>query len=163
MLLRFSGFNSLPSRANTFSCLKIHCVFSTKQRVAVLSPDIRERLWPYIGGIAKQNGILPRCVGGAADHVHLLLALPTTMTVARAVQLIKAGSSGWIHQTFPTLRNFAWQQGYGAFSVGVSQVPETVHYIEQQLEHHRTRTFKEKYLAFLKRHEADFDERYLWD
>ena len=95
-----------PSVANTFSCLNIHCVFSTKQRVAVLSPDIRERLWPYIGGIAKQNGILPKCVGGVADHVHLLIALPTTMTVARAVQLIKAGSSGWIHQTFPTLRNF---------------------------------------------------------
>jgi putative transposase len=85
------------------------------------------------------------------------------MTVARAVQLIKAGSSGWIHQTFPTLRSFGWQQGYGAFSVGISQVTETVHYIEQQLEHHRTRTFKEEYLTILRRHEADFDERYLWD
>jgi putative transposase len=149
--------------ANTFSCLNVHCVFSTKQRVAVLNPDIRERLWPYMGGIAKQNGILPKCIGGVADHVHLLLTLPSTMTVARAVQLIKAGSSGWIHQTFPALRNFGWQQGYGAFTVGISQVPETVHYIEQQLEHHRTRTFKEEYLAFLKRHETDFDERYLWD
>ena len=116
-----------------------------------------------MGGIAKQNGILPKCIGGVADHVHLLLALPTTMTVARAVQLIKAGSSGWIHQTFPALRDFGWQQGYGAFSVGITQVPETVHYIEQQLEHHRTRTFKEEYLAFLKRHETDFDEKYLWD
>lgn len=149
--------------ANTFSCLNVHCVFSTKQRVTVLDPDIRERLWPYMGGIAKQNGILPKCIGGVADHVHLLLALPTTMTVARAVQLLKAGSSGWIHQTFPALRNFGWQQGYGAFTVGISQVPETVHNIEQQLEHHRTRTFKEEYLAFLNRHETDFDERYLWD
>jgi putative transposase len=149
--------------ANTFSCLNVHCVFSTNQRAAVLNPVIRERLWPYMGGIAKQNGILPKCIGGVADHVHLLLALPTTMAVARTVQLIKAGSSGWIHQTFPASRNFGWQQGYGAFSVGISQVPETVHYIEQQLEHHRTRTFKEEYLAFLKRHEIDFDERYLWD
>jgi putative transposase len=77
--------------------------------------------------------------------------------------LIKAGSSAWIHQTFPNLRNFAWQQGYGAFSVGISQLQETVHYIEQQVEHHRTRTFQEEYLAFLKKHGAPFDEKYLWD
>ncbi|MFY9983426.1 MAG: IS200/IS605 family transposase [Chthoniobacterales bacterium] len=148
--------------ANTFSCLHIHCVFSTKERVPVLTPDIRERLWPYIGGIAKQNGIVPKCIGGAADHVHLLLALPTTMGIAKAVQLIKTGSSGWIHQTYPHLRNFAWQQGYGAFSVGISQIPETVCYIERQLEHHRTRTFKEEYLAFLKGHGGNLDEKYLW-
>src|SRR5271166_5313144 len=88
---------------------------------------------------------------------------PTRLAIAKAVQLIKAGSSAWIHQTFPNLRNFAWQQGYGALSVGISQVQETVHYIEQQLEHHRTRTFQEEYLAFLKKHGAHFDEKYLWD
>jgi REP element-mobilizing transposase RayT len=103
----------------------------------VLDPDIRERLWPYMGGIAKQNGIIPKCIGGVSDHVHLLVTLPTKLAVAKAVQLIKAGSSAWIHQSFPNLRNFAWQQGYGAFSVSISQVQETVHYIEQQIEHHR--------------------------
>ena len=149
--------------ANTFSCLNIHCVFSTKQRVPVLTPAVRERLWPYMGGVAKQNGIVPKCIGGVADHVHLLLAPPTTMGIAKAVQLIKTGSSGWIHYTFAKLRNFAWQQGYGAFSVGVSQVPETIHYIEQQFEHHRTRTFKEEYLAFLKKHGGKLDQKYLWD
>jgi putative transposase len=149
--------------ANTFSCLNIHCVFSTKGRIAVLTLDVRERLWPYMGGIAKQNGVFPKCVGGVADHVHLLLALPTTLAIAKAIQLIKTGSSGWIHQTFPTLRNFAWQQGYGAFTVGVSQVPETIQYIEQQQEHHRTRTFKEEYVAFLKKHGANPDEKYLGD
>jgi putative transposase len=113
------GYHS--SMANTFSCLNIHCVFSTKQRVPVLNPDIRERLWPYLSGIAKQNGMIPKCIGGVSDHVHLLVTLPTTLAVAKAVQLIKAGSSAWIHQTFPNLRNFAWQQGYGAFSVGISQ------------------------------------------
>src|SRR5271165_3640907 len=81
---------------------------------------------------------------------------PTRLAIAKAVQLIKAGSSAWIHQTFPNLRNFAWQQGYGAFSVGISQVQETLHYIEQQLEHHRTRTFQEEYLAFLKKLGAHF-------
>jgi len=85
------------------------------------------------------------------------------MAIAKAIQLIKTGSSAWIHQTFPTLRNFAWQQGYGAFSVGISQVPETIQYIEQQQEHHRTRTFKEEYLTFLKKHGANLEEKYLWD
>src|SRR5271157_550802 len=87
-----------------------------------LNPDIRECLWPYMGGIAKQNGMIPKCIGGVSDHVHLLVTLPTRLAVAKAVQLIKAGPSAWIHQTFPNLRNFAWQQGYGAFSVGISQV-----------------------------------------
>ncbi len=84
------------------------------------------------------------------------------MAIAKAIQFIKAGSSAWVHQTFPALQNFAWQQGYGAFSIGISQVEETIHYIEKQLEHHRTRTFKEEYLAFLKKHGGDIDERYLW-
>jgi putative transposase len=77
-----------------------------------------------MGGIAKQNGMIPKCIGGVSDHVHLLVTLLTRLAIAKAVQLIKAGSSAWIHQTFPNLRNFAWQQGYGAFS-GISQVQET--------------------------------------
>jgi putative transposase len=113
-------YNFFPL-ANTFSCLNIHCVFSAKGRVLVLDPDIRERLWPYLGGIAKQNGMIPKCSGGVSDHVHLLVTLPTRLAVAKAVQLIKAGSSAWIHQSFPKLRNFAWQQGYGAFSVSISK------------------------------------------
>ena len=121
MLHYFWSTIQFLSMANTFSCLNIHCVFSTKERVLVLNPDIRERLWPYMGGIAKQNGMIPKCIGGVSDHVHLLVTLPTRFAVAKAVQLIKAGSSAWIHQTFPNLRNFAWQQGYGAFSVGISQ------------------------------------------
>jgi putative transposase len=149
--------------ANTFSCLNVHCVFSTKERVPVLSPNIRERLWPYMAGIAKSNGLHARSIGGVADHVHLLLSFPTTIWVAKAIQLIKSGSSAWIHQTFRELRNFAWQQGYSAFSVSVSQVPKTVHYIEHQAEHHRTRTFQEEYLALLSTHGVSFEAKYLWD
>jgi len=103
--------------------------------------------------------MIPKGIGGVSDHVHFLVTLPTTFAIAKAVQLIKAGSSAWIHQTFPNLRNFAWQQGYGAFSVSISQVEETVHYIEQQLEHHRTQTFQEEYLAFLKKHGTQFNEK----
>jgi putative transposase len=149
--------------ANTFYSLNVHCIFSTKERVPLLKPEIRERLWPYLGGIAKQNGITPRCIGGVADHVHLLLSLPTTIAVAKAIQLIKSGSSSWIHQVFRELRNFNWQQGYGAFSVSISQLPETIHYIENQAEHHRTRSFREEYLAFLKRHDLKFEDKYVWD
>jgi putative transposase len=148
--------------ANTYSFLNIHCVFSTKERVTILTPEIRERLWAYLGGIARQNGFEAKCVGGVADHVHLLLSLPTTVAISKAIQLIKGGSSIWIHQMFPKLGNFSWQQGYGAFSVGISQMPETIRYIEQQAEHHRTRTFQEEYLSILKKHEMPFDEKYLW-
>jgi REP element-mobilizing transposase RayT len=152
-----------PAMANTFCSLNVHCIFSTKERVPMLNPELRERLWPFLGGIAKQNGITPRSIGGVADHVHLLLSLPTTVPMAKAIQLIKAGSSAWIHQTFRQLHNFNWQQGYGAFSVSVSQLLETIHYIQNQVEHHRTRTFQQEYLAFLKRHELSFDDKYLWD
>jgi putative transposase len=115
-----------------------------------------------MGGIAKQNGFHPKCVGGVVDHVHLLLELPPRIALARAIQLIKGGSSAWMHLNFPELRNFAWQEGYGAFSVGLSQVPETINYIEQQVEHHRTRTFQEEYLSFLNRHYMKSDGDYIW-
>ncbi len=149
--------------AHTFYSLNVHCIFSTKDRVPLLSPEVRERLWPYLGGIAKQNGVRPACVGGVADHAHLLLSIPTTMAIAKAIQLIKAGSSAWIHDTFRELHNFAWQEGYGAFSVSVSQVAETVEYIKNQAEHHRTRSFQEEYLAFLKKHNLEFDHKYPWN
>jgi putative transposase len=147
---------------NTYSFLNIHCVFSTKERVPILTSEVRERLWPYLGGIAKQNGIQPKCIGGVVDHVHLLLSLPTTISISKGIQLIKGGSSIWIHQSFPKLHNFSWQEGYGAFSVGIGQMPETIHYIEQQPEHHRIRTFQEEYLTILRKHAMKFDERYLW-
>src|SRR5260221_1634577 len=149
--------------AHTFSSLSIHCIFSTKMRIPILSPEIRERLWPYLGGIAKQNGIKPACIGGVADHIHLLLSLPTTIAIAKAIQLIKGASSAWVHDTFRELPNFAWQEGYGAFSVSVSHLSETIEYIKNQAEHHRTRTFQEEYLAFLKKHNLQFEEKYLWN
>jgi putative transposase len=112
--------------AHTFYSLNVHCIFSTKERVPMLSTEVRERLWPYLGGIAKQNGVKPACIGGVADHVHLLLSLPTTIATAKIIQLIKAGSSAWIHDTFKDLRNFAWQDGYGAFSVSVSHMSGSI-------------------------------------
>jgi REP element-mobilizing transposase RayT len=102
-----------------------------------------------------------RCVGGVADHIHLLMSLPTTISVAKAVQLAKGNSSKWVHETFPQLRSFEWQKGYAAFSVSVSHIPQTVTYIQNQVEHHRTKSFMEEYLSFLKKHRIDYDERYV--
>jgi putative transposase len=94
-----------------------------------------ERLYAYLGGIARENGIPSLAIGGAVDHVHVLLSLPRTVSVAKAVQLLKSGSSKWVHENFPGSRNFAWQEGYGAFSIGVSQIDTTVRYIRAQAEH----------------------------
>ena len=139
-----------------------HCVFSTKERHRLITPELRDRLWPFLGGIARQNKMKAIEVGGIEDHVHILLSLPSTMAVAKAMQLIKGGSSKWIHETFPEHRLFAWQEEYGAFSVSVSQLDKTVEYIKGQAEHHRKMTFQEEFLALLKKHRIEYDERYLW-
>lgn len=140
-----------------------HCVWSTKQRRPMMTAELRDRLWPYLGGIAKNNRMKCLAVGGVEDHVHMLLSLASTMSISKALQLIKGGSSKWVHDTFPEHRNFAWQEGYGAFSIGISQIDDTVAYIDRQAEHHRQRTFQEEFLAFLEKHHIDYDPRYLWD
>jgi REP element-mobilizing transposase RayT len=146
---------------HSFASSLHHCVFATKGRGPVLPPAIRTRLWPYLGGIARENGMKALAIGGVADHVHILLSLAATMSVSKAMQLLKGNSSKWIHETFPTLRQFAWQEGYGAFSIGISGIEETCAYIHDQEEHHRTRTFREEVIAFLQRHGLPFDEAML--
>jgi REP element-mobilizing transposase RayT len=126
-----------------------------------LNSGLRERLWPYLGGIAKENKMKPIAIGGAADHVHMLVSLPPTLSVAKALQLLKGNSSKWIHETFPKMRSFEWQQGYGAFSIGVSGIDATASYIRNQTEHHRTRSFREELTAMLRKHGFDYDERIL--
>jgi len=128
-----------------------------------MTPAMQQRLWPFLGGIARQNGMTPVIIGGMEDHVHLLLSLPATMPVAKAMQLIKGGSSKWVHETFPDQRLFAWQEKYGAFSVSISQLETITQYIKNQKEHHRRRSFQEEFLMLLKKHRIEFDERYLWD
>ncbi len=139
-----------------------HCVFSTKERRPFITAELRDRLWPFLGGIARQNTMKAIEVGGVEDHVHILLSLPATMTVAKAVQLIKGGSSKWIHENFSDQRDFAWQQEYSAFSVSVSRLDKTIEYIRGQAAHHRKMTFQEEYMALLKKHRIEYDERYLW-
>ena len=124
-----------------------HCVFSTKERQRLITPALRERFWPFLGGIARQNKMKAIEIGGVEDHVHILLSLPSTMAISKALQLIKGGSSKWIHDTFPEHRQFAWQEEYGAFSVSVSQLDKTVEYIKGQEAHHRKMTFQEEFLV----------------
>ncbi len=149
--------------SHSFVLCRIHYVFSTRHRQRDITSNIAERLYPYIGGIAKQNRIIPICIGGVEDHVHALVDLPSTVSIAKGVQLLKAGSSKWIHETDPTLHDFAWQEGYGAFSVSASMTDKVVQYIRNQKEHHRELTFQDEFQSFLKRHEQDFDADRLWD
>ncbi len=141
----------------------MHCVFSTKQRRPLITPGLRERLYQYIGGIARENKIILIAAGGVEDHVHILIALPRTMSISKAMQLIKGGSSKWIHDTFPEHRLFEWQEGYGAFSVSLSNQEKVVSYINNQPEHHKKQDFQAEFIAFLKAHEIEYDERYIFD
>ena len=124
--------------------------------------SLRERLYPYMCGIARENGLKVLCIGGTDNHIHILLSLDSTTSIAQAMQLIKGGSSKWIHETFPELRLFSWQEGYGAFSIGISNVDETKKYIENQEKHHSKESFCDEYLKFLRKNNIDFDEKYLW-
>ncbi len=146
---------------HSFTSILIHCVWSTKKREPFLSTDVRNRLWPYLGGIARENKMKALAIGGVADHVHILISLPGTLSVSKALQLLKGNSSKWIHDTFPKLRSFEWQEGYGAFSIGISAVGATVRYISDQAEHHRKRSFREEFVVMLRRHGLDYDERML--
>ena len=140
-----------------------HCVFSTKERRRFITPELRERLWPVLGGIARQNRMKAIEIGGVEDHVHILLSLPSTMAISKTLQLIKGGSSKWVHESFPEHQLFTWQEEYGAFSVSVSQLDKTIEYIKGQEAHHRQMTFQEEFPALLKKHRIEYDERYLWD
>ena len=149
--------------ANTYTSLHYHIVFSTKQRELWIKPEIEERIWAYLGGIAIKNRMTPLQIGGVDDHIHLLLGAPATMAPAKAAQLIKGGSSSWIHTEFPKLQNFAWQDGYGAFTVSKSAIPDVTTYIQNQREHHKRQSYKEEFLTLLHRHEIEYEKRYLWD
>lgn len=116
-----------------------------------------------MGGIARKNDMSAIIISGMPDHSYVLLKMEPKISVSRALQLIKGGSSLWIHKTFPKLKKFAWQDGYGAFTVSKSKIPSVVGYINNQEEHQKGKTFKEEYLELLKVHEIEYDERYIWD
>ena len=148
--------------ANTYSSILIHIVFSTKNWQLWISGELQKRLYPNIGGIAREIGFKALCIGGTDNHVHVLISLNPTINIAKAVQLMKGGSSKWIHETFPEEKQFAWQEGYGAFSIGLSQMYQTRKYIENQETHHKKVSFQDEYLEFLRKNNIDYDEKYVF-
>jgi REP element-mobilizing transposase RayT len=126
-----------------------------------LIPDeVQPDLWSFVGGIARKNGFKALIAGGTENHIHILLSLSAAMPLAKAMQLVKGASSHWMNEKHA--RNFAWQEGYGAFTVGISQKAATIAYIRSQPEHHRKRSSEEEFIAFLKKHNVDYAPRYVW-
>lgn len=148
--------------ANTYTRLLYHCVWSTKNREPSIDEAIEARVWAYLAGIAKENKIHALRIGGIENHIHALIEIPKTMTVSEALKRLKGGSALWMNQERLTQAKFAWQDGYGAFTVNPSIVPKVIRYIESQREHHRHTTFEAEYRSFLERHDVGFDEQYLY-
>ena len=138
----------------------VHCVFSTKNRRNLIPAEVQSDLWAFVGGIARNNGFKALIVGGIENHLHALLSLPANITLAKAMQLIKGASSHWMNENHA--KKFAWQEGYGAFTIASSQKADTIAYIRSQAEHHRKRSFEEEFVAFLKKHDMEYDPRYVW-
>lgn len=141
--------------------LHYHLIFSTKDRLPFIQPDWRERLHGYLGGIARNLNAIPEAIGGVSDHVHLLVGMRATGCLSDLVRDLNAVPSRWVHEEIGQ-QKFAWQEGYGAFTVSASLRPSVAEYIARQEEHHRHRTFEEEYREFLSRSKVEFDERFLW-
>lgn len=147
----------------SLSSILIHLVFSTKNRESFITPAIESELHPYMATIFREHSSPSLIIDGTDDHVHALFALARTITIANLVEEVKTGSSKWIKTKGHEFKNFHWQKGYGAFSIGQSNVVALKRYIRNQKQHHRRVTFEDEYRNFLKRYEVAFDERYMWD
>ncbi len=141
----------------------LHITFSTKYRVPMIDEAIEEELFKYIGGICKNLECNPIKVGGYRDHIHILCVLSRKIALMKLLEEIKSHSSKWIKTKGDQYKNFYWQRGYGSFSVNPAEIDVVIRYIENQAEHHKKRTFQDEYIAFLKKYNAEYDERYLWD
>jgi putative transposase len=134
----------------------IHLVFSTKDRRKAVTKEMQSRLWPYISAICQENKMFVHAIGGMEDHCHVLFQLPPTLSLVEAIQLIKTYPSKWMG------KRFAWQKGYGAFSVSASNIPTVVRYIRNQERRHRKMSFEQEFIAFLERHGVEYDPKYVF-
>ncbi|MGC2323814.1 MAG: IS200/IS605 family transposase [Terriglobales bacterium] len=140
--------------AHSYVCVYVHIVFSTKDRRPFIPEDKTRLLWKYLAGIAKHYGMRTLAIGGMPDHVHILLSVASEMPVAKAVNVLKSNSSKWMRAQ---AHQFAWQEGYAAFSVSTSGMSKVTDYINHQPEHHKTRDFAQEYLSLLKKHGVKYD------
>ena len=145
----------------SLSNILVHLLFSTKNRAPCLVQEIRNELFPYLGAVLRNSGCTPLQIGGVEDHVHILFRLPRTVTVAQVAEKSKTSSSKWLKGK--DLPEFAWQAGYGAFSVGPSEKETVVRYIQDQEDHHREQDYKDELRRLLEEAEVEFDERYVGD
>lgn len=145
------------------SLVIVHLVFSTKDREPWLTPAIRPRLHAYLAEVARGHGCMAYRVGGVSDHMHLALSLPRTLTQSDLVKELKTTSNHWLEKQDKAFTAFAWQRGYGLFSIGKSQLPALVRYIDDQETHHRTHTFQDEYRAMLTKYGIAYDEAHVWD
>lgn len=141
----------------------LHIVFSTKYRQPFIQSALETELHSYLGGICKNLECHPFKIGGYTDHIHILCMLSKKITLIKLVEEVKSHSSKWIKTKGNEYSSFYWQDGYGAFSVNPTEIEKVIRYIENQKEHHRTKTFQDEYRAFLKKYQVEFDERYVWD
>jgi REP element-mobilizing transposase RayT len=149
--------------AQSLAKLYVHLIFSTKNRERVLPDDIRPALHSYMGGILRDLGCTAVEINTEPDHAHALFILARTAAPSDVIGQLKKGSTNWLQEQSPVLRNFHWQNGYGAFSVSQSSVEAVREYIRTQREHHRGQTYQDEFRGFLTKHEVEFDERYVWD
>ncbi len=148
--------------AQTLVSLMVHVIFSTKNREPFITPEIEPELFAYVGGILKNHESRLLDAGGTADHVYLLISQSKNVSLSSLMKDVKKDSSSWLKTKGRGFRSFHWQDGYGAFSIGKSDIPELKKYIASQKEHHRKRTFQEELIAFLDEYGIAYDERYLW-
>ncbi len=145
--------------SHTFIKSHFHVVFGTKERRKIISEDVQPLLWSYIAGICRSQKMVSVAVGGVEDHIHLLFHLPATLTLSKAVAVVKANSSKWMNEQG---RNFAWQEGYSAFSASAANLERIALYIRGQKEHHRKMSFEDEYLGLLRKHKIEFDPKYVF-
>jgi len=147
----------------SLSNVLLHIVFSTKGREPWIDEGIEMELFKYIAGICRNQGCPSHAIGGSDDHIHIACTLGRTITIAKLIEELKTDSSKWMKSSGRKFARFAWQNGYGAFSIGQSQLEDLRAYIANQREHHGRASFQDEFRALLAKYEIEYDERYVWD
>ena len=147
--------------SHTSGNILLHFIFSTQQRPPLIKPEFQDALFAYLGGIVREMQATALLINGISDHVHMLVRLRPSHSASEIMRVVKTNSSRWAREKHSP--SFAWQTGYGVFSVSESSVPEVTKYIAGQQEHHKKHSFEEEFVAFLKKNHVEYDPRYMWD
>ncbi|MFA6135502.1 MAG: IS200/IS605 family transposase [Phycisphaerae bacterium] len=145
----------------SYTSLRYHIVFGTKERRPFLTAPLRPRICEFLAGMIRRQGGHPVLINGPEDHVHIVAEIPPTLAIADSLRDLKANCTNWIHDTLPDMKTFSWQEGYSAFSVSPSVLPNLLRYVRNQQEHHKKTTFTDEMIWLLKSHGIIFDEKYL--